>query len=64
MNNITMREISAEKEELLNRRVQKLNGLPSKKKKFPIRKNTQDLQYFARNGVAWQFNHQMGACAF
>lgn len=33
MNNITMREISAEKEELLNRRVQKLNGLPSKKKK-------------------------------
>ena len=58
-----MREISAEKEELLNRGVQKLNGLPSKKK-FPVRKNTQDLQSFARNGVAWQFNHQMGACAF
>ena len=52
MTSITTRKVSTEKEELLNREVVKLKGLPSKIK-FPIREDAQDLPSFAGNVIAW-----------
>lgn len=53
MTSITIRKVSTEKEELLNREVIKLKGLPSKIK-FPIREeDAQDLPSFAGNVITW-----------
>lgn len=52
MTSITIRKVSTENEELLNREVIKLKGLPSEIK-FPIREDAQDLPSFAGNVVAW-----------
>ena len=64
MTNITIRQVSTEKEELLNTEVKKWNALPSKITKFPIREDTQDLQSFAGNVVAWRLHLPVGDRAF